>query len=264
VKLLLDLGNSFLKWAVWSGGAFQHLGTEAHRGRLPAEVLAPMLALGLSPTEIRIANVAGQALGQALEAILIARFGLRPRFALSTLKGAGVLSGYRDPAQLGVDRWLALCAAHANASGHACCVVDAGTATTIDVVMANGEHRGGLILPGQGLMQAALRRGTGDLDRLADQAGFGAVGQPGSMETDVLGTDTATAIRLGALRATVCLVDACMKGLLREAVDARLILTGGDAPALMPRVRAPAEYRPALVLEGLALDPPCFAQAGQP
>ena len=59
----------------------------------------------------------------------------------------GLRNGYRDPAQLGVDRWLAMCAAWQQFPG-SLCVVDAGTAVTIDVVAADGAHSGGLILPG--------------------------------------------------------------------------------------------------------------------
>ncbi|MBL4822941.1 MAG: type III pantothenate kinase [Colwellia sp.] len=60
----------------------------------------------------------------------------------------GVLSAYHRPSQLGVDRWLTLIAAKALYPSENTLIVDAGTATTIDLLAANGEHQGGWILAG--------------------------------------------------------------------------------------------------------------------
>ena len=278
MKLLVDIGNTRLKWAFGTAAGFVAYG-EALRNA--EDALRPVLESAQVPDEIRIANVAGAGAGARIGAALQATFGVVPLMAVSAAKGAGVRSGYQDPAQLGVDRWLAVCATFSRYRGPVC-VVDAGTATTIDLVFASGEHQGGLILPGMDLMRSALMTGTGDLARLSvnsDRPGVGrsAHGERPAPHPIALGRDTAAAIRYGALQATTCLVRACGERLGASSPQANpwLIITGGAAPDLKaallddsggPGAASPAaswlECRPLLVLEGLALDPPCFQVAG--
>lgn len=271
MKLLVDIGNSRIKWVLGSAAGFIARGVAPHDAAPgPGALLDP----AYRPTEIRVANVAGRESGAGVVATLHRHYGIAPVLALSAASGAGVRSGYRDPGQLGVDRWLAVCAAfHRYRS--ALCVVDAGTATTIDNINAAGEHLGGLILPGVALMRSALLGATGDLARLSAGRGTGDA-LPGAAD-DILGRDTAAAIDNAAWHATVCLVrDSLARLGSPPAADSPplLVLTGGAAPVLgaalarmtgtagaapLPGVRL--EYRPELVLEGLALDPPCFRVA---
>lgn len=278
MKLLVDVGNSRVKWAFGTAGAFVAEG-EALLDDVAG--LRALLESGRSPDDIRMSNVAGAEAGARLAASLKEHFEIDPTIACSAATGAGVRSGYTDPRTLGVDRWLAMCAAFAHGGGPVC-VVDAGTATTIDLVTGRGQHQGGLILPGLALMQSALWRGTGDLARLAGSArGLAAteprVGMaPNPVEHPILlGRDTAAAIRYGALQATASLVRACMDEFSArsspEPAPPLLIITGGAGPVLQaellrasgrsgpgPSPGFHVEYRPRLVLEGLALDPLCF------
>lgn len=284
MKLLVDIGNSRVKWAFGVEDRFVASG-ELPRGIDPE--LGVMLEAGLSPQEIRIANVAGAEAGARIAGILEGRFRIKPVFAQSAASGAGVRTGYSDPGQLGIDRWLALCAAFSRYQA-AVCVVDAGTATTLDLVSASGEHQGGMILPGLELMQTVLLRETGDLARLAvgaDTSRDGMFPHPGSSRRSggrriELGRETATAIRCGGLQATACLARECMDELRASqaagADSGVLVLTGGAAPALEAALHRLGgvrgndlreegyrlEHRRQLVLEGLALDPPCFTTAG--
>jgi type III pantothenate kinase len=281
MKLLVDVGNSRVKWAFGTADGFVALGEAPHSG---GEDLRALLDAAHAPREIRVANVAGAAVGVRVAARLHERFGIAPVFARSAASGAGVRSGYADPSQLGVDRWLAICAAFARYRAPVC-VVDAGTATTIDIVNGGGEHQGGLILPGITLMQSALLGGTADLARLslatslADNGAVFPSAAPGSGEQAIaLGRDTGAAIRDGALQATACLVGACLNRLRNGTVSGSgpglLVLTGGAAPQLgaaVLRIAGAAgtstvqsvrlEHRPQLVLDGLSLDPPCFRVA---
>lgn len=282
MKLLVDVGNSRVKWAFGPSGRFVAHGDVL---RDDADGLRPLLESPWMPDDIRIANVAGAAAGARIAASLEQRFGVAPVFACSAATGAGVRNGYTESGQLGVDRWLAICAAFASYRAPVC-VVDAGTATTIDIVAGTGEHKGGLILPGMELMQSALLRGTGDLAQLFGATDGGVAGEwlggkgPEPIgDPIVLGRDTAAAIRYGALQATASLVKACMAK-FRASSSAgsalpALVLTGGAAPALqaallskdglpgagpLPGFRL--EHRPYLVLEGLSLDPRCFGVVG--
>jgi type III pantothenate kinase len=80
---------------------------------------------------------------------------------------AGVKNGYRNPAQLGCDRFAAAIGAHALAAGQSVIVANCGTATTIDAVTADGRFLGGMILPGLGLMATSLARNTAQLPQVA-------------------------------------------------------------------------------------------------
>ncbi|MEQ1803617.1 MAG: type III pantothenate kinase [Gammaproteobacteria bacterium] len=258
MKLLVDLGNSRVKWAFGAADRFVAVGEAPYAGGTELRLL---LDAGFAPDAIRIANVTGADAGARLAAALRERFGVAPVFAGSAAGGAGVRNGYADPAQLGIDRWLAICAAFDRYRAPVC-VVDAGTATTIDVVAGSGEHQGGLILPGLGLMESALLGGTGDLARLAASSRPPGDAPAPATGPVALGRDTAAAIRNGALQATAGLAAAC----LQRTGSGLLILTGGAAPPLVEVLlrMAPAmrlEQRPHLVLEGLALEPACFRAA---
>lgn len=267
MKLLVDVGNSRIKWALGTAAGFVATGELRQDG---ANEIRAVLGAGQVPDEIRVANVAGAAAGARLAASLREQFGVAAVFARSAAAGAGVRSGYTDPSQLGVDRWLGICAAYAR-YGAPACVVDAGTATTIDIVNGAGDHQGGLILPGVALMESALLAGTSDLARLSAGADLPRARGPGNASPVVLGRDTASAIRGGALQATACLVGSCLRTLGPHPLTGLLVLTGGAGPLLGAEVlrgAGPAaggaappvrlEHRPHLVLEGLALDPPCF------
>ena len=283
MKLLVDIGNSRVKWAFGIAGRFVAQGEDS--GDIEAS-LGAMLGSGQVPQEIRIANVAGAEAGARIEATLQKRFRIKPVFAGSAAVGAGIRNGYSDPGQLGVDRWLAICGAFSRYKSPVC-VVDAGTATTLDLVTMGGEHKGGLILPGIEMMQLALQRGTGNLSRLSAGADLRLGSKFPSAELPdgqvgfgiELGHETAAAIRFGALQATACLARRCMDELCADRSDEAdagvLVVTGGAAPGLSAVLRHLGgfqgsgerdgyrlEHRPQLVLEGLALDPPCFSVRG--
>ena len=267
MKLVIDVGNSRVKWAWAKEGRLVDVGAaDRHSGVWERSIFDA----GHLPEEIRVANVAGPGVEAQVKGVLAAGFGVNPVFASSAARGAGVRNGYADPAQLGVDRWLALCAAWVR-HGSRLCVVDAGTATTFDIVTDDGQHAGGLILAGLDLLQSALIGGTSDLARLSATASEVAA-RPG--DAGRLGRDTATGIRQGAVLATAHLAIGCLRSCpARSGAPPVLVLTGGASSVILPALRDIAggpvagaippfalEERPELVLEGLALDPPCFAR----
>lgn len=241
MKLLLDIGNSRLKWAsldpeLQAGDAI------AHTGRSFAEVL-DSIETKLAPTEIRAACVAAPETRHAVSSWAQARFGISVLWARSQASAAGVRNGYINPGQLGVDRWLAVIAAFHRARG-AAFVVDAGTALTIDAVTADGRHLGGLIAPGVATQRQGLR----------NQTQLRASHEDGPMAW--LAQDTDQAIALGTIHGPIGLIQRVCAAIYAEHVGMSLFLTGGEAVLLASELGAEWQLAPHMVLEGLALLPP--------
>jgi type III pantothenate kinase len=244
MMLLIDIGNSRVKWA-WAEG--EQLGEQislAHGGEVGKEWLELLASAGQRPRRVLVSNVAGAKMAAPVSALLRERFGVEPQFAHVTARAAGVTCAYPEPAQLGVDRWLAVIGAWHRAKG-ACCIVSCGTATTIDAVDANGLHLGGVIVPGLDLMEESLLKRTSDI---AKAAGVGARPQ-----TTLFAANTLAAVRSGAVFATAAVAERAATELERRAGrQPALYITGGNATRVAPCfVRAP-EVVPDIVLQGLA------------
>ena len=242
--LLVDIGNSRLKYAHLAGAyigpqkSFEYAAwtiEDWHRQVFDAAPVAGVIA----------ATVAGGASAIALRQAAAAAGVADVRFVQSTATAAGVRNGYLDPAQLGVDRWLALIAAHRHWVGP-CCVVDVGTAATVDALAADGTHLGGFIVPGPDLMVRSLFRGTRELATRAAQAAEGAEA--------FFARNTREAIGRGCVLALVALAERAAAELEhRVGTPPRLLVTGGAGASLLPWLRRPAELVPDLVLRGLAV-----------
>jgi type III pantothenate kinase len=228
--LCLDAGNTRLKWGLREGTAWRGQGVLALDDIDGIATLLPAVS-----EHILACNVAGGAMAQRIEDIA-APFGVPLEWFRSSASCCGVTNGYDNPAQLGADRWAALVGARGLHAGNAL-VVMAGTATTIDVLDADGHFRGGLILPGLELMQKALARNTAGLPE-ARGAYFD------------LPTNTDDAIVSGALHATLGAIErmACRSA----SADFSVILSGGAADALAQHLDLPLRRVNNLVLEGLA------------
>jgi len=231
--LLLDVGNTRLKWALAQGRNLGAVVAVEHGGD-PAAAVAVIAAPGLR--SIRIANVTGAAPGASLAAALQDRFGIAAQFARVEAARAGLQVAYADPRRLGVDRWLALYAAWSETRAPLC-VVSAGTALTFDAVDSSGRHLGGVIAPGLLTMQQAVLGATR----------FPAAG-PDEIYTDGLGDDTEACVRQGALHACAGLAERLAA---RQAAGAARFITGGDADRLLPHLGGGWMPHPNLVLEGL-------------
>lgn len=248
MNLLFDVGNSRVKWVWWRQGSFLEPGAMAHRGVPVAEILDAVRRPGNICSEILLVSVADPVFTGSLVTALAAAYGVPVRIAESEREALGVHNGYLQPRQLGADRWLAMLAAF-NRWRTALCVVDAGTAVTIDLVAADGGHQGGVIIPGAVLMRDALLGSTG---RIRDAAVGN--GETAIADTAFWGRDTESCIRQGVLLAGAGLVERCMRTFRQSAgIDPVLVLTGGDAASLQAALPVAAELCPTLVFEGLAL-----------
>jgi len=260
MHLVVDIGNTNLRWATWAPGqaatgsadedAEGRPGTLGeiqgirHHGALPMDLLAAWEALPV-PERVLVGNVGGTGLGVRLAQASRSLWGVEPCFAATQAEGFGVHVAYPEPERLGVDRWLSLIAAHRRGLGPAL-IIDAGTAITYDILLADGRHLGGLILPGVRLLREALQAGT-QIPPWADP--------PNPYPaTQAWAADTARAITGASVHAPAALAER-LRQRLRErcGTEPNLILTGGDAERIAPLLDLPVRLLPALVLEGLTL-----------
>lgn len=229
--LLIDIGNSRIKWASSDGKMLQDGGSVAHVGNPANAVLSSGLPRAQS---IWVSHVMGPQHEKKLAAAIKGKCGKAPQIARTRPEFAGLRVSYAQPQRLGVDRWLSMIALRARRR-EAFCVASAGTALTFDAVDAQGQHLGGVIAPGLMAMQSAVLGTT--------RFGVKAMSE---RYDDGLGRDTESCVRQGALHAAAGLVDR-----LAARHKGRRTLTGGDAEVLQPLLTTPWELRPQLVLEGL-------------
>lgn len=240
MNLLIDIGNTNLKWTLGEYDSLEEMQIVRHSGGLPIDLHAAWEQL-TPPQRVLVSNVGGADTAAALERACRSYWDLEPRFAKTERATYGVTIAYEQPERLGVDRWLALIAAHRIYAGPVL-VVDAGTAVTYDLLLGDGRHLGGLILPGIEMMRGSLLAGT-YIPRVEPQ-------EP----TAPWATDTGTAIAAGSIQAPVALAERLCRLLEQQAGMApQCILTGGDAARLIPSLSVPIRHRPDLVLQGLAV-----------
>ena len=251
--LLIDVGNTRLKWALLRDGRIG-----AQQAAATADVGALTAALARAPRLDRVvaSSVAGAKVESALRAALRRAGAPEPEFLRSSPQAAGVRNGYRHADRLGADRWIGAVAAwHLAGCYRAVCAVSIGTALTIDVVDCDGRHRGGLIAPGPTLMLQSLLRDTAQIAPRAKTGGRArrtvAADEP---RLPMLADDTGTAIELGCLSAAAALVDRTITDVTRALRGRPVVfLTGGGADAVAPLLRSACKQREDLVLRGLAL-----------
>jgi len=232
--LAFDIGNTFAKWGFLQDGKVMGGGRTPHRGIGLAAALGG-LRLERSPQRVVAVNVAGEAAAAAFAAWTQARYGLEPSFVTASMPARAVRGAYREPGRLGADRWAAIVGAF-HAYG-AALIADLGTAATIDLVDAKGQHRGGYIVPGIDLMRQALGIGTEGVS--ADDVALA----PGAW-----GRATDECVAGGGRRALASLVASAVAD--PAAAGATLVLTGGDAERVAPWLAVRHRIDHDLVLRG--------------
>jgi type III pantothenate kinase len=239
--LALDAGNTRIKWGLNVGGQWVARGATLVREAQKLGRDWPPMPEG---TIAKGSNVAGIPVELALYDAC-AHYDLELSLIESRAAQLGVTSGYRDPGQLGTDRWAALVAAHHGASGHKL-VVNVGTALTIDALREDGFFLGGLIVPGPALMRASLTGGTAGLKLTEGQF-------------DPFPRSTPDAITTGAVQAAIGAIERMAVAMAEAgAAPGRIVLSGGAASGLEPHLSRPATLNDNLVLDGVAL----IARAG--
>jgi type III pantothenate kinase len=242
--LLIDIGNTRIKWARFEQGKLQPQAAAPHADWTAQTFVETVLHPGGRCDRVLVSNVGGPRMADIVRSAVAQAWQVEPEFVTSSATAAGIRNAYPRPQQLGVDRWLAVIGAHALEHG-AVCVVSVGTALTIDGVAADGRHLGGVIVPGPDLMVSSLLRNTSDIAQRA---------QHGTASNALFADNTLGALQQGAEHALAALVERAV-GVMRHSLQETpmVIITGGASACVEKSLGLPFRAVPDLVLRGLAV-----------
>jgi type III pantothenate kinase len=247
-NLLIDIGNTFIKWSrhtIGNDGTASEA-TQTAGGRLLIEEVSD-LGDAFRGQEPPLLTVVSNVAGTKVRNPLLRALEVWPEYVnaqgpvhwvTSREEQCGVVNGYRNPAQLGTDRWAELIGARALEPVDPVLVVVCGTATTIDLLSPEGRFMGGNILPGMGLMLRSLHTNTAALP---------------DADGDYLNhpTQTVDAITSGCQHAQAGTIERLFRRHRAEYSDLKCIISGGAGKTVAPRLSIPYRYHENLVLEGL-------------
>lgn len=239
--LLIDIGNSCVKWASLEASTLTKSDRFARsKTGIKASLNKAFKQLN-SIESVLVSNVAGEKIAKQLTEWTEQQWHITPTYIESEQKRFGITNGYCTPEQLGVDRWLNLLAI-SQGRPQAHCIIDCGTAITIDILNASGEHQGGLILPGLKLMREALVAGTDGLTEAEQDSNY-----------SLLATNTFSAIQAGTLYSISASLQQIIADMRQSFKDIRFTVTGGDGETIMSVLGDETiRYDPDLVLKGLS------------
>ena len=243
--LLLDVGNTRLKWGVLDDGAIRRTGHISQATLRDQGLAALTTRLPRQVDTVMVSNVAGTSFATRLAGVLGMHCACDVHFARTEKSACGVTNSYRQPRRMGVDRWVAMIGAWGEFST-ACLVIDAGTAVTVDAIDDEGRHLGGQILPGVVLMAHALAENTSDIPATRRKS------PRQSRDLDMFASTTDGAVAHGALNAVAGAAERARRALQDAGFDPRVVLTGGDASRILGSLDEAPVHRPHLVLQGLA------------
>jgi type III pantothenate kinase len=237
MNLLIDIGNTRLKWALGNNRDII-TGTPLTNTNINRAKLIQLWHDIALPHQIAVSCVGANWLLDMVLSFANEQWpGVTITQTKSEVQAFGIYNAYHEPEKLGVDRWLGMIAGY-NQYQKTLCIVGCGTAITVDVVDSSGRHLGGLIGSGLRLMKESLAKGTENLSLSETVYPFG------------LATNTDAAVYNGTLLAACGLIEFVLKN---QPDTTQLLLTGGDAEVIAPHLSRLAIIDPNLVLRGLAL-----------
>ena len=238
MNLLIDSGNSFIKW-VWANDESFHAG-----GRCLTTAVSSLHEKWVNsdvPTRVIVSNVAGESVASEISKAVSVLWQLEVELIVSSQNCCGLTNSYHKPGQLGVDRWMAMVAAY-QMTQNPVIVVDCGTAVTIDLVNEKGLFIGGVIMPGLMTALQSLKLGT---DAVEDISRINSDVSPASQSTE---EGVITGVLLGLAGGIERVVRE--QSLLIDMIPTVLI-SGGDREKIAPYLTIPVVLQSELVLEGL-------------
>ncbi len=246
--VLLDAGNSRFKWTYLENGPLTNVFAQGYDSQDRAQAVVAAIETTYNPQRIVIASVLGDAFKERLTRLIEVRFAIETEFVVPKAMGHGVRVAYTRPEEFGADRFATLVAAHRYAR-RPCIVVDCGTAVTIDALTADGQHLGGLILPGLELMRRSLIEHTARIS----------ISLASSNNNTLFGRTTSHGVCAGTLHALVGAIDRIVDDMIAYIIENRgvnpveCVMTGGGGAYMVGHLTARYRLEPWLVLQGLAI-----------
>lgn len=240
MSLLIDCGNTRCKFArVLADGALSPVFAIANDAADFVVRLDAWLENATGGSSCYLASVANAEITKKVETALLAS-GFTVTHVKTQSEALGLRIAYPVPEQMGVDRFLALLAARQKKQS--LLLVSVGSALTIDVLAADGEHHGGMITATEIIIRTAMENRFANFRNCWGSAtGFS--------------DNTGDALASGARYMVLGIIEKSWREASQLLNEPKLLLliTGGDAEALLPHLPDNTSYQPALVLEGLAL-----------
>lgn len=241
--LLLDAGNSYLKLCI--------VEKEAEQVNDPVSLsydnLKPDLTGLLQDkliTAAVICNVNNSVISHAISDVIHHLWHLTPYQLIVQQGDYGLSTRYENPRMLGSDRWAALIAANKEFESNLC-IIDCGSAITVDVVTDKGIHLGGLITPGLSMAGKALGLSTSQLPLVDYET---------NPRSTFFAINTTDAIMGGTLYQISAYIERIVTEIKREFDDnVECIITGGDAVLVQSLSLHQLHLRETLVLDGLRI-----------
>lgn len=238
--LTIDVGNSSIKWGIWQDGQLLLAEESLYEKDLLHTTFDKMYAGAPFQDAVWISCVAGQNVEQTLTDWIRKEWSIEPVYLRTTSEFAGVRNMYPQPEEHGVDRWAALLGAK-KLYNVPVCIIDVGTAVTVDLMDMEGVHRGGRIMPGLQMMQNSLLQNTAGVRSIdGDCPGFA--------------INTADAVTSGTVHMLQAgLLEVYESAKKRLGNEMQVVLTGGMSEKMLPLLKGVKDIHlePHLILYGL-------------
>ncbi len=246
--LAIDAGNTNVVFAVHDGAEWRGRWRVAMRADRTSDEYAVWLLALLQHCGLKAVDVDRCVLGTVVPAALynlrrLCRewFHCEPLVARAALDW-GFAIKVDNPEEVGADRLLNALASHRHYGGPLV-VIDFGTATTFDVVDADGAYLGGAIAPGINLSIEALHQAAARLPRIG-------IGRPQA----VIGRATVPAMQSGIYWGYVGLIEGIVGRIRTEfGQPLKVVATGGLAPLFAEGTAVIEHIDEEITLEGLRL-----------
>lgn len=247
MNLLIDIGNSRIKWCLHDNmeNKFVSVGAMSYDKPVLKELFCEHWNHLASPNRVLVSNVSGLDIAKKLDVWIKKVWQVNTEYVKSEAYSYGVGNAYLDTSKLGVDRWMAIVAAWHRYQRYQedICVVDCGTAMTIDGISKSGQHLGGLIIPGYAMMQKVLANNTSDINTVRTTS-----------PSFNFSNSTEQAVNNGCCLAMLATIDRVVTSMKNGSNgQVRCIITGGNAELLIEDLTDKFEYDPNLVLHGLTI-----------
>lgn len=233
MNLIIDVGNTLVKFAVFKNGAL-HYKTSFELSQFKTQYLGlknmyPELQSAIISS---VARLAEQEIDAIKEDLNVTELNSETKLPFKNC--------YRTPKTLGVDRIALVSASVCQYPNKNVLIIDAGTCITYDFITAQNHYLGGAISPGIRLRYKTLNNLTANLPLLDTK-------QPKT----IIGNTTESAIHSGVVLGVVKEIDGVIDHYIEKYSDLTIILTGGDANFLSNQLKNSIFAHSNFLLEGL-------------